>query len=376
MKLNFAENMKRLRKEKGITQETLAEQLGVSSQSVSRWELSICYPDLEMLPSIANFFGVTVDVLLCNDADSKEKDEQFFNEMFWNLSDETTEKIDFMREYCRKYPENDTYAYFLVVAIQRHVIGDAVKTEKYMPLLLKNAERLLETRYRNAVIQNMVCLCDEKELSKWLDMTPYAGFSRRYCLISRAMARDEKDNWCVQQGMEMLETFAEQLDRRCPDSKGPKLKAEYQRSVLRTVESFGVGREVPDGWKMFYAYKQLVLAACLFGQKKYDEGWKEFDAAIATCKYIFSLKDEWLDIGGSLFANLKVSKDWNYAIDQNGNKHKLFAIVNLSFYDMTTITDLLTSTRWAWFHSVRSTEKFQATVAWVKEMEKKQNEEL
>ena len=57
MNLNFAENFKRFRKEKGVTQEKVAEVLGVSSQSVSRWELSICYPDLELLPSIANYLA-------------------------------------------------------------------------------------------------------------------------------------------------------------------------------------------------------------------------------------------------------------------------------------------------------------------------------
>jgi transcriptional regulator with XRE-family HTH domain len=41
MNLNFAENLKQLRKEKGVTQERLSEILGVSSQSISRWELSI-----------------------------------------------------------------------------------------------------------------------------------------------------------------------------------------------------------------------------------------------------------------------------------------------------------------------------------------------
>ena len=71
MNLNFAENFKRLRKEKGITQEKVAEVLEVSGQSVSRWELGICYPDLEMLPSIANYFDVTVDSLLSNDVNSK-----------------------------------------------------------------------------------------------------------------------------------------------------------------------------------------------------------------------------------------------------------------------------------------------------------------
>ena len=70
MNLNFAENFKQLRKEKGITQEKIADVFGVSSQSVSRWELCVCYPDIEMLPSIANYFGVTVDYLLSNDPHS------------------------------------------------------------------------------------------------------------------------------------------------------------------------------------------------------------------------------------------------------------------------------------------------------------------
>ena len=54
MKTKFADNFKRLRKDKGVTQEKLAEILNVSSQSVSRWELGICYPDIELIPAIAN----------------------------------------------------------------------------------------------------------------------------------------------------------------------------------------------------------------------------------------------------------------------------------------------------------------------------------
>ena len=150
----------------------------------------------------------------------------------------------------------------------------------------------------------------------------------------------------------------------------------YQREVLQVIESFGCNGEVPDGWKMFYAYKQLVLAACLFGEKKDSEAWVEFDSAIEKCKYIFSLDMEWLPIGGMLFSNLKVSKDWNYAIDEEGRKHKLFGMIRLSFYRISTICDLLTNKRWAWFNSVRDSEKFQAAVKWAREMEKMQKSEL
>ena len=379
MNLNFSENFKQLRKEKGDTQEKIAEVLGVTGQTVSRWELCICYPDVELLPSIANYFGVTVDTLLSNDKKSKEKEREDFyrawDSFSWSACTNTTERIDFVREYCRKYPDDDEYAYRLLVAIRHYVCGNEERTAKYMPLALKTADRLLETQYRYATIQNMTVFCPESELDTWLNKAPYSGFSRRDCLIDRFMSRDEDRQYYVQQGLKMLEVLGDQLDCRCPDSFGAEKKAAYQREVLRTVEAFGEGGEVPDGWKMFYAYKQLVLAACLFGQKKYDEGWREFDAAIETCKYIYSLDEEWLSIGGALFSNLKVSKDWNYAIDEQGNKHKLFAMIDRSFYHMETIYRLLTSPRWAWFNSVRDTEKYQAAVAWAKQIAQSQEDE-
>ncbi len=52
-----------LRKKNGFTQETLAEQIGVSTQSVSKWETGTNMPDVMLLPVIADVFGVTVDAL-------------------------------------------------------------------------------------------------------------------------------------------------------------------------------------------------------------------------------------------------------------------------------------------------------------------------
>jgi len=56
--------LSRLRRQKRITQGDLGDRLGVTAQAVSKWETGQCYPDIQLLPDIANFFGVTVDELL------------------------------------------------------------------------------------------------------------------------------------------------------------------------------------------------------------------------------------------------------------------------------------------------------------------------
>ena len=55
--------IKQLRKQKNISQEVLAQYLGVSFQAVSKWETGTTMPDVLLIPSIASFFGVTIDEL-------------------------------------------------------------------------------------------------------------------------------------------------------------------------------------------------------------------------------------------------------------------------------------------------------------------------
>ena len=64
MKLSIGENLKKFRLEKNVTQDTLAEYLGVTYQAVSRWENGIAYPDIELLPEIARFFEVSLEELM------------------------------------------------------------------------------------------------------------------------------------------------------------------------------------------------------------------------------------------------------------------------------------------------------------------------
>ena len=62
--ISIARNIARMRKENALTQEDLATFLGVTKASVSKWETGQSYPDIELLPRIATFFGISIDELV------------------------------------------------------------------------------------------------------------------------------------------------------------------------------------------------------------------------------------------------------------------------------------------------------------------------
>lgn len=79
-KMSFAENLKLIRKEQGITQEDLAEMLKVSRQAVSKWEAGAGYPETDKLLTIAKKLNVSLDFLMDNESttDGDEPQEVVF----------------------------------------------------------------------------------------------------------------------------------------------------------------------------------------------------------------------------------------------------------------------------------------------------------
>lgn len=61
--MNIGNNIKQLRQQKNLTQDQIAEKLGVSYQAVSKWENNANTPDIALLPEIASIFGVSIDAL-------------------------------------------------------------------------------------------------------------------------------------------------------------------------------------------------------------------------------------------------------------------------------------------------------------------------
>ena len=108
MILKIGEKIKQLRKEKDITQEELANVLGVSYQSVSRWENETCYPDIELLPTISNFFGISIDsIFSINEIEEKSRIEKYVAEFQKAISDgQINDCISIARKGVAEFPNN------------------------------------------------------------------------------------------------------------------------------------------------------------------------------------------------------------------------------------------------------------------------------
>lgn len=109
MILKLGERLKALRKNKDMTQEELAEYLGVTYQAVSRWERGEGYPDISTLPLIAEFFKTTTDDLLgVNQEKSQQKIKEYLacGAEYFNKKDFSS-CTNVLREALSEFPNSD-----------------------------------------------------------------------------------------------------------------------------------------------------------------------------------------------------------------------------------------------------------------------------
>lgn len=109
MNLAIGNKIKLLRKKHHLTQEQLSEHLGISFQSISKWENNIALPDITFVPTIAAFFGVSIDELFNYDLkEINDKVESICNEAYKYRCENDLEKAkEILQEGLVSYPNNE-----------------------------------------------------------------------------------------------------------------------------------------------------------------------------------------------------------------------------------------------------------------------------
>jgi len=108
MTVHIGSKIRELRKKKGLTQEALAGALSVSPQAVSKWESGCSYPDVEMIPVIAGYFEVSMDILFDYDVrEMKAKIQKIIDDASSDFFDNTEKYAETVKAALQEYPGNE-----------------------------------------------------------------------------------------------------------------------------------------------------------------------------------------------------------------------------------------------------------------------------
>ena len=97
--MRLGEGLFQARKKRGLSQEAVAEQLGVSRQTISKWEGDETLPDIRQSKRLAVLYGLSLDELIAFDVDVQE-----IQEAIERTSEAVTEKVDWTKAWSKKYP--------------------------------------------------------------------------------------------------------------------------------------------------------------------------------------------------------------------------------------------------------------------------------
>lgn len=166
--LYLSENLKKYRLLKNLTQEDVAEYLGITAQSVSKWERQESYPDITFLPALANIFETSVDILLGMDTIRDEETQynihKSASEYQRNGDYTSAEKI--YRNALKIYPNNAGMLLGLA-----GVLALSDKTDEAVTLMEKGLP-LCESEKQKATTRAALCFlylkCGRKEKAEQL----------------------------------------------------------------------------------------------------------------------------------------------------------------------------------------------------------------
>jgi len=178
----IAKNIRQLRLNKSITQEELAERIGVTGQAVSKWERDECYPDITLLPGLANYFGVTLDKLVGMDELNNENLRRNIDAKISDLSKEGNyrEAVEYAEQMLKNHP-ND---YGLMGSVAQLSALDGIVNERTIRLCELAAENDANEKRRATTIAG---LCVLYKMNNEIKKAQNLALIRPHCRESREL---------------------------------------------------------------------------------------------------------------------------------------------------------------------------------------------
>jgi transcriptional regulator with XRE-family HTH domain len=255
MNITICENLKKLRRDKGNTQEELAEHLNVSMQAVSKWERGECYPDITLLPAVALYYNVTIDKLLGMDeqvieAKIKEyeaKELELSQTFKGGIDEHQKEQIVLWREAQKEFPNHHR----VLMQLLTHLVYPVRNVSNYFDEVIQIGERLLAESTDNDIrfgTINLLCntyaeLKDFENAKKYADMVPSYGSSKEilygFCLFGEESIKHNQQN--ISRFVTMIhQFFVQDISRKGGVSIEERIKSyEFSLKLYQLLYSDG-----------------------------------------------------------------------------------------------------------------------------------------
>lgn len=250
MDIKIGEKIRSLRKQKNISQEVLAQYLGVTFQAVSKWENGDCLPDVAMIPAIASFFEVSTDELFdFNRLETERKVQQICWDIAEYRNTEPQRAEQDLRDLLKQYPCNDIILTNLTYVLQIlnkneeliNLCKTIIETTKYDDIRFDTARIMAET-YK---AMGEYTLCKEA-----IDLIPEFFFTHRE---EKALLLDGEDMFrpAWQQKCQSFETMICMILRIADyyEETGDKEKAKHQLEQAKAMIEVLKDDIVPPFWK-------------------------------------------------------------------------------------------------------------------------------
>ncbi len=190
MQIRIGENLRKLRIKNELTQEKLAEVFGVSPQAISRWENNSTYPDVTMLPSIANYYNVSIDELMgMDEIHNVEKINSTFSIVHeYESKGMIDEAIQVLREAIKVYPNNCGFLSELALALtlkintdtEYELVKEAIALSERV-LLNSTNEKIRSTTKANLCFLYLK-ICEDEKAIKLAKTLPHVWECREILL--------------------------------------------------------------------------------------------------------------------------------------------------------------------------------------------------
>ncbi len=206
MNITLSEQLKKLRRDKGNTQEELASLLGLSVQAVSKWERNEGYPDITLLPAISAYYNVSVDELLGVDELKKQAEIDEYIQKSTVLANQgrTAERVALWREAYRDHSNDINVIYRLMYAL---LSND--NPQDYEEIIALGERVLKECDVPELRMGAIQCACFACiGLNRTDDAQKYAAMASSYysCRneLMKNLLKGEEAVRCCQQNLQML----------------------------------------------------------------------------------------------------------------------------------------------------------------------------